>query len=837
MRMNLIASSQDDPRLLFVANQSNVLVYCYSTFTPNQPPKLIQTLSDPRNTQHNEMDTVINAIRVGYLGTEEIVTTVNHSGGVCVWFTMRLQKDPFLLSASESAWGLAIHSDQRIIAVSTNAHLIDVFHFGVDTTISQSRTLAPDPSAGPSTSTLSESHQVLRGHLHNIPCVAFSPCGRFLASTSLDGTCRTWNIASGKETQHASFGDLWGWGVSFVDQDAWTTVTRKEYKAIPKSHLQPGQLPGQDVRDSPMATQPFRHRDQAPGRLLRTIRSRWFAGPMANTSCDESSEDDDEKTEDEEDDSSSWEDAKEEDTRDVTNSEQPDNDQRANILLIETDDEDTSDGTNYQSDVVDTIAQSAAQTPIDCRKHRLEDTELGNGAVTSSMHGHDRDREQHNYEQDGTLEGHQQHLEAHNHDSSRFVSFPREAPCAQESSSEEMKKVGSSSKRLVAPNLQFPSNLLVCATARNIYLLGRYPYPEDMENCQDVSTLPGAGPSLLNHRTTYAPDHAASASDSQEVLDDEHGDEGQDFDDEGPDDEYEDFEDDGEYQEYGEDASDDSDPYDDDELMVDIDNGEVIDQESALYFEEENAIWLFQPEDGEDDDDSDDMEDNPERAATLGNTGANFTERNPLSRGRKSKKVYRHDPSEMHVLSVARAAVNRADGRGIRQLEHFDRLFYMQVVPELSILVAASQKGCVTIFRLMRVLDNPSSATTPGEGKDRKENKDCEMPSPVPPTASTRLSPTPANTLAIQGSKYVLFPEMYLPRLEPPLSPLAGISIVPMHWGSSSCRNTVSSSSTPIPSSASYILHMLYLNNVMLSYELHIKREKDEPIGLNSLFV
>lgn len=562
---------------------------------------------------------------------------------------------------------------------------------------------------------------------------------------------------------------------------------------------------------------------------------------MANTSCDESSEDDDEEPEDDEDDSSSWEDAEEEDIRGVTDSEQPDNDQRANVLLIETDDEDMSGGTNYQSDVVDTIAQSAAQTPTDRRKHRVKDTELGNGAVTASMYGHGQDREQqdYNYEQDGTLEGHQQHLEAHNHDSSRFVSFPREAPRTQESSSEEMKKARSSSKRFVAPNPQFPSNLLVCATARNIYLLGRYPYPEDMEKYQDVSTLPGAGPSLLSHRTAYAPDHAVSANDSQEVLDDEHGDEGQDFDDEGPDDEYEDFEDDGEYQEYGEDAYDDSDSYDDDELMLDIDNGEVIDQESALYYEGENDIWLFQPEDGDDDDDSVDMEDNPDssEAATLGNTGGNFTERNPLSRGRKSKKIYRHDPSEMHVLSVARAAVNRADGRGIRQLEHFDRLFYMQVVPELSILVAASQKGCVTIFRLMRVLDDPSSATTPGGGKDQKENKDSEMPSPVPPAASTRLFPTPANTLAIQGSKYVLFPEMYLPRLEPPLSPLAGISIVPMHWRSSSSRTTMSSSSTPIPSSASYILHMLYLNNVMLSYELRIKKEKTEPIGLNSLFV
>ncbi|KAG0351497.1 hypothetical protein BG005_009004 [Podila minutissima] len=740
--MNLIASSQDDPRLLFVANQNNVLVYRYSTLMPNQPPKLIKKLIDPRNTQDNTRDTVINAIRVDYLGTEEIVATVNHSGGVCVWFTMGLQKVPFMLSASESAWGLAIHSDQRMIAVSTNAHLVDVFRFGIDTAkLQSSRTLAPDLSADPSTSTLSESHQIFRGHLHNIPCVAFSPCGRFLASTSLDGTCRTWNIASGKETQHASFGDLWGWGVSFVDQDAWTTITRKEYKAIPKSHLRPGQLPGQQVRDSPMATQPFRYREQPPGRLLRIIRSRWFAGPMANTSCDEDSEeDDDEELEGDEDDSSGWEDAEEEDTRGATDSEQS-----------------------------------------------------------------------------------------------------GEASHTQESSSGEVKKAGSSSRRPVVPNSHFPSNLLVCATARNIYLLSRYPYPEGMEKHHDVSGLPVTEPSTSSHRTAHDPDHNVSAGDLQEDLDDEHGDEGQDFDDESPEDEYEDFEDDEEYQIHGEDSYDDEDDDDDDdELMLDLDDGEAMDQESAAYYEGENEIWLFQTEDGDDDEDSDnddmeDVQDSPE-AATLANAGSNFTERNPLSR-HKSNKTYRHDPTEMHVLSVARAAVNRADGRGVRQLEHFDRLFYMQVVPELSILVAASQKGCVTIFRLMRVLDDSSTAAAPARGTDQMDDKDSEVPSPVSHTKSSLLCPTPANTLAVQGSKYILFPEMYLPRLEPPFSPLAGISIVPMQRNPLSNRNPVSSSSTPTSSSASFILHMLYLNNVMLSYELCIKNKKNDPVGLNNLFV
>ncbi|KAG0086350.1 hypothetical protein BGZ93_000162 [Podila epicladia] len=810
---------------------------------PNQPPMLIKTLTDPRNTQDNERDTIINAIRVGYLGTEEIVATVNHSGGVCVWFTMRLQKDPFLLSASESAWGLAIHSEQRMIAVSTNAHLVDVFHFGIDIVKSQSsRTLAPDLSVDPSTTTLSESHQIFRGHLHNIPCVAFSPCGRFLASTSLDGTCRTWNIASGKETQHASFGDLWGWGVSFVDQGAWTTITRKEYKAIPKSHLRPGQMPGQQVRDSPMATQPFRHREQPPGRLLRMIRSRWFAGPMANTSCDESSEEDAEEPEADEDDSNGWEDAEEEDTRDNTDSEQSDSFQRPNVLLSETDDEIMSGGTNYQTDMAEeTSIHNATQASRDRLEHDVNEKRFVDDSATASMHGHDQDHPQqpdHKCERNKTTVDHQQQqrLAALNHDPSRFVSFPGEASHIQESSSGKVKKAGSSSKR---PNSHFPSNLLVCATARNIYLLSRYPYPEGMEKHHDVSNLPMAEPSTSSRRTAHDLVQNVSASDLQEDPDDEHGDEGQDFDDESQEDEYEDFED-GDYQVHGEESYDDEDDVDDDdELMLDLDDGEAIRQESAAYYEGENDIWLFQTENGDDDDsDSDDMEDDHDspEAATVANAESNFTEQNPSSH-RKAKKTYQHDPTEMHVLSVARAAVNRADGRGIRQLEHFDRLFYMQVVPELGVLVAASQKGCVTIFRLIRVLDDSSTAAAQERGMDQKDDKDSEMSSPISHTGSTRLCPTPANTLAVQGSNYILFPEMYLPRLEPPFSPLAGISIVPMQRKALSNQNTMSPSSTPTSSSASFILHMLYLNNVMLSYELCIKNKKDDPIGLNNLFV
>ena len=34
--------------------------------------------------------------------------------------------------------------------------------------------------------------QTIKAHQHNVPCVSFSPCGKFLASTSIDKRLKVW---------------------------------------------------------------------------------------------------------------------------------------------------------------------------------------------------------------------------------------------------------------------------------------------------------------------------------------------------------------------------------------------------------------------------------------------------------------------------------------------------------------------------------------------------------------------------------------------------------------------------------------------------------------------
>ncbi|KAG0330751.1 hypothetical protein BG004_002002 [Podila humilis] len=836
MRMNLMAPSREDPRLLFIANGIRVLVYRYPTLTPTSPPKLVAALEDPRNSQDTELDTMINALRVDYLGMEEIVATVNHTGGLCVWFTMNLQRDPFLLRTSESAWGLAIHAEQRMIAVSTNAHLIDIFHFGVDSPVLRkpAKRLIPEPSTATAAtssstlSTLSESHEVLKGHLHNIPCISFSPCGRFLASTSLDGTCRIWNLATAKVIQQSTFGDLWGWGTTFIEQDAWMNITRKEYKAIPKSHLKPGAKPGYGVRDSPTAVQAFQSVAATPGRLRRSIRSRWFAGPLANTSCDESSEESGGENDiHDEDDSSNWEDDDEGQT--VSDRLPSETTSRPHALNLGPEDIDPGD------------ENPEGISSVEIGRRGTEDTQSGhsNGAKERcSMEDDKRESERTKDEIYVTRKLHPQSAKPSNQGLEGFVSFSDNILCMENLSSSPVPKSTSQVNPMSAITPQFPPSLLVCATAQNIYLLGQHPYPkrDPDPSSQSASIASGAGPTSSNHvgqsRDTIQGDDEEPESDDD-------------------DDEFEDFD----MEEDDEDVS----------MQSELSSEDDDDSEGqAAFFEGENEIWLFPPgndddddeevsdDGGDDDNDDNESRDRPRRpTAAIG--GLNATT------GKKA-----HSPADLHVLSVARAAVNRGDGRAFRQLEHFDRLFYLQVVPDMSLLIAASQKGCVTIFRLLRVVDDdaPSSflsmAKLPVRDtdgvKDRTEQncKGASMASSssehskhAPGAARTTIgtmSPSPANTLTIQGSKYVLFPETYLPRSEPPLSPLAGVSIVPIHKNSpSSLANheimTRAQSSVPSQSSSSFILHLLYLNNVMFTYEIRIKNMKEDTVRLCDLFV
>lgn len=55
----------------------------------------------------------------------------------------------------------------------------------------------------------------LIGHTHNIPCVDFNRTGRFIASCSIDQTCRIWDIKTGQQVSERQI------MISRRDSDSW----------------------------------------------------------------------------------------------------------------------------------------------------------------------------------------------------------------------------------------------------------------------------------------------------------------------------------------------------------------------------------------------------------------------------------------------------------------------------------------------------------------------------------------------------------------------------------------------------------------------------------------
>lgn len=114
---------------------------------------------------------------------KEFLTTVDMKGQMRMLYIKDLTKDPFKYSnnASElednSVWSV---DGSRInpprVAVGSNTHRVTIFDL---------------TTGGPTTT--------IKAHNHNVPCVSFSPCGRFLATTSIDKSVKVWEYVKGAD--------------------------------------------------------------------------------------------------------------------------------------------------------------------------------------------------------------------------------------------------------------------------------------------------------------------------------------------------------------------------------------------------------------------------------------------------------------------------------------------------------------------------------------------------------------------------------------------------------------------------------------------------------------
>ncbi|KAJ1955864.1 hypothetical protein EC988_001651, partial [Linderina pennispora] len=142
----------------------------------------------------------INAICLGTLFDQEVVAAVFETGRVIIWKLDLAGTILYTYKNSSSTWGCAIHGETNTIAISANSHNITI--------------LEPPgpPTDAPAQLRLKS---VLEDHIHNIPNVSFSACGKYLVSASIDSSIRAWDLDSG--TPICSYFDRhWCWSALFV---------------------------------------------------------------------------------------------------------------------------------------------------------------------------------------------------------------------------------------------------------------------------------------------------------------------------------------------------------------------------------------------------------------------------------------------------------------------------------------------------------------------------------------------------------------------------------------------------------------------------------------------
>jgi hypothetical protein len=295
--------------LYFVAYKQDIYVYLPSFPTQSVPehPSLVipSTPTSPGLRGHldDRNPHAINNLIVQLLGSEEVVAVVRDDGDVDAFLIRHIlqaverraepestigvcadEVRPFFQSnVGRSAWGLAIHTESRTLATSSNASEVRVFRFGLLQNDDEDQGLNAHDNATTSQRDHNDvsggrkrdvTHHVLNGQT-NIPYIAFcntgdDPDGRWLLTTDISGVCRVMDLAALRPVQAFRFGRSFvdprsggfdrinaGWAIFFMD--------RRSFKHEKSVHVAIG------LNESDML--PGIHRSEAIWDLSKTVQS------------------------------------------------------------------------------------------------------------------------------------------------------------------------------------------------------------------------------------------------------------------------------------------------------------------------------------------------------------------------------------------------------------------------------------------------------------------------------------------------------------------------------------------------------------------------------------
>ncbi|KAI5816003.1 hypothetical protein BZA77DRAFT_247476, partial [Pyronema omphalodes] len=194
---------------LFIAVRTKIYVYIpifpYQTLPETPYTVLTSEHLDGRPGFINTQDPHgINSLTIGELGSEEVLVSAHDDGDVCIWYTKNLSRIALRRNVGESAWGVALHRERRLLAVSANTHDITVFELGVEPMVRERKEQSDDEDSRET----DRSIKILRGHENNIPNISFldDASGRWLTATDIDGVVTLWDVYTRRMVESCQLG-------------------------------------------------------------------------------------------------------------------------------------------------------------------------------------------------------------------------------------------------------------------------------------------------------------------------------------------------------------------------------------------------------------------------------------------------------------------------------------------------------------------------------------------------------------------------------------------------------------------------------------------------------